>query len=237
MGNTYSVNDDLVLDTGQSVDDFLANTLTALQKIQMKEKARQRAFNFINDSNLRGRTVIPAFHIPQMKQIEIDLVIADLMTGAYVLETANTSEWTVKYETRAQKALEGLRFSASAEVAIADRENTGNGKITSIEVVDEFTRTETWILRATSATTFSIRGTVTGYLPEATVGVWFPEKDWDRSFNDYDFPPNASMLFEEFPIRLKITAGLVAFVDDDKFIFRTYSASYFRQMVGSITLA
>jgi hypothetical protein len=68
---TYSGDEDIVLDTGRSIDVFLDVSLTDLEKTGIKQKARERAFNRINDSYLRGKTVIPAVHIPTLKDVEM----------------------------------------------------------------------------------------------------------------------------------------------------------------------
>jgi hypothetical protein len=145
---TYSGDEDIVLDTGRSIDVFLDVSLTDLEKTGIKQKARERAFNRINDSYLRGKTVIPAVHIPTLKDVEKDFVITDLLRGAFVQETPNRSEWAKDYEERAMDRMKSLRFGASAEDAAPDPENVGDGYIDEVVTNDFSTRTETWILRA-----------------------------------------------------------------------------------------
>lgn len=234
MGTTYCTNSDLVLDSGKSLDAYLDVALTDEQKTTQKNKARERAYNFINDTYLVGRMVIPASHIPGLKQIEIDLVIADLMTDSFSMETANVSEWMEKYKERAEKTLENLRFDSSSENATADSENTGNGTVSTIVTNDNFTRTEKWILRASNATTFIVYGTLHGYLADLEVGIKYPEKDWSSIIKDYGLTLARELRFEEFPISLTITAGDVAFIQDDKFIFSTFAASYYKSRSGKI---
>lgn len=234
MGTTYCTNSDLVLDSGKSLDAYLDVALTDEQKTTQKNKARERAYNFINDTYLVGRMVIPASHIPGLKQIEIDLVIADLMTDSFSMETANVSEWMEKYKERAEKTLENLRFDSSSENATADLENTGNGTVSAIVTNDNFTRTEKWILRASNATTFIVYGTLHGYLADLEVGTKYPEKDWSSIIKDYGLTLARELRFEEFPISLTITAGDTAFIQDDKFIFSTFAASYYKNRSGKI---
>jgi len=228
------MNSDLVLDSGKSLDAYLDVSLTDEQKTTQKNNARGRAYNFINDTYLVGRTVIPAAHIPGLKQIEIDLVITNLMTDSFSMETANVSEWIEKYKERAEKALENLRFNSSSENAVANSENTGNGIASTIVTNDDFTRTEKWILRASNATTFTVFGTLHGYLADLEVGVKYPEKDWSSIIKDYGLTLSREIRFEEFPIALTITAGDIAFIQDDKFIFQTYSSSYYKNRVGKL---
>lgn len=234
MAVTYCENSDLVLDTGQDVSEFMKDSLNDTQINTRKDAARLRAYNKINDQHLIGRTLIPATHISGLREIEIDLVVGELMTGAFTMESSNMSEWAEKYIVRAKEALENLRFSASAEAAAADSQNTGNGTVSAIVTNDEFTMTELWILRATSATKFSVHGTLNKWLPQAEVDVQYPEKDWSGSIEDYGLSLYRSPRYEEFPISFLITAGATAFVQDDKFTFKTYSASFYRQRTGQI---
>lgn len=234
MGTTYCSNSDLVLDNGKSVDAFLDSSLSKSNKTSRKDSARDRAYNYINDRYLRGRTVIPASHILALKQIEIDLVIADLMTGAFASEEFSQSDWTEKYKERAEEALQNIRFDASYEAAEANSQNTGDGTVTGISVNNLFTKTEVWTLTALSATQFSVRGTITGNLPNADVGTAYPEKEWtSQGVMDYGLILS-SRNYEEYPVYFTINAGDTAFVQYDRFTIRVYSASYFRMREGNI---
>lgn len=232
--STYCNNDELVLDSGKNLNAYFDVSLTDLEKLEQKERARIRAFNYINENYLRGKTALPALHIPALKQIEIDLVITDLMTDSFSMETANVSEWTEKYKERAQKALDNLRYNASVDDIVADSENTGNGTVSTIVTNDNFTRTEKWILRASNATTFTVYGTLHGYLADLEVGTKYPEKDWSSIIKDYGLTLARELRFEEFPISLTITAGDAAFIQDDKFTFNAYAASYYKNRSGKI---
>lgn len=234
MGTTYCVNADLILDSGKSLDAYLDVSLIEEEKTVQKDNARERAYNFINDSYLVGRTIIPASHIPGLKQIEIDLVITDLMTDSFSMEIANTSDWTEKYKERAEKALENLRFDSSSGSAVADSENTGNGIVSEIVTNDGFTRTEQFILRACSATTFSVFGAFHGYLANLTTNIKYPEKDWVYRIGDYGLTSTNEVRFEEFPISLTINVGSIPFLQDDKFVFKTFAASYYKSRSGKI---
>jgi hypothetical protein len=233
---TYSGDEDIVLDTGRSIDVFLDVSLTDLEKTGIKQKARERAFNRINDDYLRGKTVIPAVHIPTLKDVEKDFVITDLLRGAFVQETPNRSEWAKDYEERAMDRMKKIRFGASAEDAAPDPENVGDGYIDEVVTNDFSTRTETWILRALDSTKFSVYGSQTGGLPQAQVGTKYPERDWGGYTSDYNFTyqPGGDMRFEVYPISFTIVAGDTAFSQHDKFIIKTYSSSFYKNISGRI---
>jgi hypothetical protein len=234
---TYCRDEDLVLDTGRSIDAMLDNSLNDNQKKAVKEDARTNAFNIINDQHLLGKTAIPAGHIPTLKEIEKHLALSLLLRGAYTLESPNRSEWIQDYEDKAIDALGKLRFCASAEDVVPDEENTGDGTVTEVRVIDEVTMTETWVLKAISSTEFSVYGTKTGYLRLLTVDIMYPEKDWVKFRKDYNFiyPENdADLKPELYPIRLTVNSGNTDFVEGDKFTFRTFSASYRHQYFGDI---
>ena len=227
---SYCRDVDLVLDNGRDIDNFFDVSLSDDDKKEVKDRARERAFNYINDRYLRGKTVVPARHIPNLKEVERDLVIGNFFSAAFSQEGPNRSDWSQFYLDRAEDALKNLRFGASAEDVFADPENTGNGTVGNIEVNDLLTRTETWILRASNDSKFDVYGSLSGYLRELTVGERYPEKDWTWALGDYGFDRyRTDMRWEEFPISLTITAGSIAFVQDDKFTFKTYAASYYRQ--------
>jgi len=230
---TYCVNADLVLDNGKSIDSLLDSDLNARQKTARKDAARLRAYNKINEQWLAGRTLIPATHIATLKEIEIDLVISDIMTGSFSMETLNTSDWTDKYTERAKEALEKLRFDASCEDATANSENTGDGTVSTITVNDHFTITELWTLIAMNATVFAVRGSKTGPLPNLAVGTPYPQKDWGTVVHDYGLLLHTRE-YESYPFYLTITAGATAFIQYDRFTFKTFAASYYRQTSGNI---
>jgi len=233
---TYCGDEDLVLDTGRSIDAFFDVSLTDNEKKELKQKARERSFNRINDDYLRGKTVIPAVHIPSLKDIEKDFVLTDLLRGAFTQETPNRSEWAKDYEERAMDRIKKIRFGASAEDAVPNSQNTGDGYIDEIVTNDTSTRTETWILRATQSDRFSVYGSQSGGLPQAEVGERYPEKDWGGYMSDYNFTyqPGGDQRFEIYPISFLITQGDTEFVQDDKFIIKAYSASFFRNISGKI---
>jgi hypothetical protein len=154
------------------------------------------------------------------------------------METSNTSEWSKKYEERAIDSLANMRYGASAEDVLPDKQNTGNGTVGEIVVNDDFTMSETWTLKANTADKFAVYGNVTGYLRELTVGAIYPEKAWGTTIDDYGFENimyNA-VRYAQYPIGLLITVGSIPFVDGDKFVFKTYAASYLRRMSGKLIM-
>jgi hypothetical protein len=98
------------------------------------------------------------------------------------------------------------------------------------------TRTEVWILRCLNSTTFSVYGNQTGGLPNATVGDRYPEKDWGGYTTDYNFTyePGGDMRHEMYPIGFTIVAGDTAFAQHDKFIIKTYAASFYKHVSGRL---
>ncbi|KKM21942.1 hypothetical protein LCGC14_1630360 [marine sediment metagenome] len=233
MATTYCVNADIVLDSGKSIDSLLDADLSSSEKTERKDAARLRAYNKINEQYLVGKTPIPATHIAALKEIEIDLVISDIMTGAFSGEITNVSDWTEKYMERAKETLENLRFDASSESAVADSQNTGDGTVGTIVVNDHFTVTELWTLIAQNLNVFTVRGSLTGPLPNLTVGNAYPEKDWGTVVNDYGLILHIRE-YEAYPIYLTVTAGATDFVQYDRFTFKTFAASYYRQRDGNI---
>ena len=230
---TYATNADYLLDSGQNVSLFMDVELTDEEKEKQKSNSGERAYNIINDY-LNGKTVIPARHIRIVKQIEIDFVLADVMTGAYTMETSNVSDWIEKYSSRAKEALNNIRYKASAEDVVANAENTGNGTIGAIVTNDMFTQTEQWILTCVSSTQFSIFGSVTGYLQNVTIGTQYPEADWTGQVGDYNFNSQAYPRFEQYPVSFKIENGSTVFVANDKFTFKTYQASFLINTSGRL---
>ncbi len=233
MATTYCVNTDIVLDSGKSIDSLLDADLNAAGITARKDAARLRAYNRINEQWLVGRTLIPATHIAALKEIEIDLIISDIMTGSFSMEMTNVSDWTEKYTERAKEALEKLKFDASSESAVADSQNTGDGTVGIIVGNDHFTITELWTLIAQNVNVFTVRGSLTGPLPNLKVGNAYPEKDWGTVINDYGLLLHTRE-YESYPIYLTVTAGVTAFVQYDRFTFKTFAASYYRQRDGNI---
>jgi hypothetical protein len=73
-------------------------------------------------------------------------------------------------------------------------------------------------------------------LPQVTVGERYPEKDWGGYTSDYNFAyqPGGDKRFEVYPLSFLITAGDVDFARDDKFILKSYAASFYRNISGKI---
>jgi hypothetical protein len=228
---TYASTSEIKLDTGRSIDTMMDEDLSATEKTNAIRSARERAFNFIN-SKIDGKTAIPAHHIPALKQVEIDLVIADVITGAFTLETANASEWAEKYKERANEVLDNLNFSASAEEPITYRSNTGNGRLKIISVNDEYAATEQFVFMALSASEFSVVGSVSGRFPNLDVGADYPDTDWTAgTISDYGLI-SSSLGFEEFPFQCKISEGATPFAKGDNFKVKIFGSSRSRDNIS-----
>ena len=228
MATTYSTNSDLTLFNGTSINDseygFFKSGMTPAQKSTLMDAARLKAYNFINDSYLINRTVIPANHISSLKQIEIDLVFSYMIRDSHVQQDMNQSDWQPKYEASI-KLLENIQFDASNETPVADSENVGNGTLTVLGLNEEYTQTEMWLFNANSATQFTVYGTATGNIPTLTVNVKYPEKDWTTLNRDYGFETVKSIKWIEFPFYIIINSGLIPFVQNDKFTLETYGST------------
>jgi hypothetical protein len=228
---TYASNSEIKLDTGRDIDSMMDEDLSTTEKTNAIRSARERAFNHIN-ARIDGQTAIPAFHIPVLKQVEIDLVISDVIAGAFTLQTANVSEWSEKYKERADQVLETLTFGAAAEEPIAHRSNTGDGRLKIIEVNDDMAKTEQFLFMALTADEFSIVGSVSGRLPNITVGDDYPSTDWTAgSVSDYGLV-STSLGYDEFPFYCKITAGSTDFVKGDNFKVRIFGSSQAKSTIS-----
>jgi hypothetical protein len=231
---TYCKDADLAMDTGKPIDTLFDTSLSDADIKKLKEKARVRAYNKINDHHLRGKTAIPAVHIPGLLEIEKDLAIASLLKGAYTMQGPNISEWAKSYEDQAIESLKMLRFGASADDVRPSSHNVGNGYVSEILTNDRSTVTEDWILKASASGRFNVWGSISGYLLDAEVGESYPEKDWSHYVEDYNFKRlyNADENPDLYPIQFTITQGSTEFAKNDTFVFRTYAASYFMKSSG-----
>lgn len=193
------------------------------QKEFYKTKSRVRAFNYINNRYLLGKTKVPAWHIERLDEIEVSLVIADVLRSSMTMQGVNVSDWVEMYRSRAIEALKRLEYDSSSEDATADSQNTGDGTVT-ITTNDNYTRTERWIIEAVSETQFYAYGEITGKLPEITVGIQYPAKEkYENPLDDEAL----ELTWEKFPISILIAAGSTAFAKHDRFTFTTYAASYY----------
>ena len=230
---TYASNADIQFDTGRPITALLDEDLSATEQENVIRVARERAYEKIN-AQLVGRTALPAFHIPSLKQVEIDYVISDLVVSAYTLETVNQSDWAEKYLNRAEEVLNNLHFEASAETPVAYRGNTGNGRLTIVDVFSEHCRTEVWTFRAINATEFTVIGSVQGTFPNLTVDVDYPEKDWSQGVSqDYGLTFSNYPTVGRTPFTCKITAGSTDFVDGDVFTVKMYSSASQKMGISS----
>ena len=222
---TYASNSEIVLDTGRPITALLDEDLTSSEQQSVIRTSRERAFNKINAA-LRGKTAVPAFHVPALKQVEIDYVISDLIISAYTLETVNQSEWAEKYATRASEVMTSLQFEASAETPVAYRGNVGNGRLTIIDVFSQHARSEVWTFRAQSATEFTVTGSISGTFPNLDVGSDYPDKTWTSgTMLDYGIRINNYPTVGNTPFTCKIVAGTTPFEEGDVFTFRMFASA------------
>lgn len=239
--STYCQNADLIMDNGRSINEYIDPTQS--ENPGIKNAARRQAYAEINDNYLKNRTLVPAFDkdgdltIPSLLYIEKDLAISYIMKATFSGETGNLSEWANHYRERAIEALKNLKWDATYSSPTANSQNTGNGTVTIHMLFEEFVRTENWILRATGSTTFSVYGTKSGRLPNATVGERYPEYDWNTYSTDYGLRIGSNKQWIEYPFHMTIAAGLVDFISDDIFYFATYSSHPLRQRSRRINLA
>lgn len=231
MAITYSTNADLIFDNGSELT--YPTELSDTQVETLKDNARERAYNHINDAHLFGRTAIPATHIPSLKQVEIDLVIADWIQSSFFQETANESANEELYRSRAETTLANLKFDAFAEVPAPDGQNIGNGTVTILKVNEFYARTELWTLEAQNATEFLIDGSISGVLPNITVDKTYPERD-QGSFYFSDYGRRSVIDYSKYPFQLIINSGVIPFERYDRFTFKIYQSSDYKNTVGYI---
>ncbi len=227
MSVTYSIFNNLRLDNGKHLIDYLDPKVSAADMQAVLDRGRDRAFALINaHENLRNQTMIPATHIPSLEQVEIDLVIYFVLASSYTQETTNISEWPKMYQERAMEMLANLQYSSIAEDAAAQAGNVGDGTVEVIDTNDDFMVNEIFTLDANSSQHFSVYGTVIGLLPSLTVGVQWPEQDWVYGPSDYGISGSwARLHYSEFPLVLLVTEGATPFGQGDKFLIRTWASS------------
>jgi len=226
---TYCINSDLVLDSGESIaDDFLAETLSDDEITTRLDTARERAYRQINGRHLKDFTLTPASLsvIPDLKFIEIDLVLSAVLGGGFAAGTKRKLP-TKFYYDRAMEALKNLQYPATASTPVAGSGNTGNGTISAITVNDEYAITETWTLIALNNLWFRVEGTRTKDLPDCEVDVSYPDITavglWGT---DYGLKKQVPVKeYTDYPISFKITSGTVDFAQYDTFTFKTWSAT------------
>lgn len=229
---TYASNSEILFDNGRDVNDLLDPSLDADGIRTTLRSARQRAFNTIN-ARLQGKTAIPANHIPVLRQVEIDMVLTDLISSAFTMETANISEWGEKYSQRFDDTLSNLFFIASAEASIAHRSNTGNGNLNMIEVNSETAKDELWTFSALSPTEFVVTGSVSGRYPNLTVGEDYPNPSETGYRTDYQLDVSYYPNFALYPFYCKVIAGTTPFAQYDSFKVQIYGSSSFGSRIST----
>jgi hypothetical protein len=235
---TYSANTDLTLDSGEDLSDFLKSSLSAAGKTTALDNARERAYRVINQQHLYDKTLTPASltTLPGLKQIEIDIVIANVLAGSFSAGSKRKIPEKL-YRDRATNALKALQYPATATSPTASSGNTGNGTVSAITCNDEITSTEIWRLIALSSSWFRLEGTRTKGLPDVEVGVAYPDIS-EHNFigSDYGKRYMRGKEYGDFPVYFTITAGDTAFEQYDFFTFNTFSASRPKQHQNKMVL-
>lgn len=231
---TYTVNSDIVLIDGKTVDSYFQGDISDAEIILQKNAARDRAYQEINQRWLKGKTAVPASHISsELKYIEIDLVISSLLGSTFTQNKSNESDWVGYYRRRAESALKSLRIPASADTPSAHSDNTGDGTVTINQISDQFTETEYWELVCISSTYFSVYGSKSGALENIEIGQYYPPLDRVAGSTDYGMGKRLfnerSFRWVEFPFHCTLVQGSTSFVLYDRFTFWTYSSTYRNQ--------
>jgi hypothetical protein len=109
----------------------------------------------------------------------------------------------------------GTLVAASAGSPVAGGGNVGNGTVTGIFVSDQYTKTEVWTLECIAAIPnggiFSVSGSVTGAMGNATVGSAYVSRNLTPATSEIGF---------------LINDGATDFADGDTFTIATTAANY-----------
>lgn len=242
---TYSVNSNLVLDSGENITTYLDDSLSGEDITTTLDNARERAYRTINEDWLRDKTAtvedgatlsIVITNIPKLKQIEIDLALGNILMGAFIAANIKSSKVSEFYTKRAESTLKILRFPSSATTPVAGSDNTGDGTISEITTNGDTTKNETWILIAQDSVYFTVMGNKTENLPSARVGYQYPELA--NLGADYGFKPNEELDdYGFFPVRFLITAGSTPFAIYDELRFQTFASSRRKKRRNTISLS
>jgi hypothetical protein len=222
---TYSLDSDLVLDTGQQLD--FSSDINRASQGNLKDSTRVKAYNFINNK-LRGKTATPASHISgQLKEIEKDFVIGWLIAAGLTQDAQSQSDWSQFYIDRANGALDGITYPASYSTVSSDSGNTGNGTLTISRASDTYTMTEEWELVYGGNNWWSVYGAKHGQLDDLETGTAYPDRERILSPNTYDGGVTGKYRrWNEYPFHCLIAEGATVFAIYDRFTFKTYKANY-----------
>jgi len=233
---TYSVNADIELDNGKSLDEAFGD-ISQADIILKKNNVRERAYQEINNKWLKGKSAVPATLLEdQLKYIEIDLALSNLLGATYTQEKPNQSKWVDYYRDRAENYLKNLRIPSSADVPTTHSENTGNGTINIHSVNDGIAETEYWELVCISNSYFSAIGSKSGKLAiDIEIGEYYPLSDVIYGTTDYGMRKlGGHYAWNKYPFQLTITNGSTDFAVYDRFTFWTYKASYKSNNIGTL---
>ena len=222
--DTYSTNDEILFHTGRSLDEYFAVGLTNPEIELLKDTVRERSYYFIN-GYIQGKTAIPSI-LPQMKMIEIDLCIYEILTDSYSGQEANISEYPEKYKENAIAMLDALQFGASNSLPESKNTNVGNGVLTILSLNESYLKSEMFEIRAQSATKFSVIGSSSQYIGQATLAEIFPEHNSSSLigvFSDYGAQSSSPRCIPfSFIIEMPIIDP-IPFLAGDIFTFMAYA--------------
>jgi len=225
MAGNYITNVNLlVFPNGKKFESYLDGDLKQSEKNTALDLIVTEAENWV-DSQLKGRTAVPATHIiSDCKQIALEYARALMLRDNPIITDDDKEKRAKQYFEQAENMIKGLRYCASADVAVASSQNTGDGTISVIAVDDNETITESWIVRCISEgdPSFDVIGSKTGALNpyDITDGVYPTQADSEK-YGD------------QRKLSFTITAGATDFADEDEFTFKTYAASWNKETFGS----
>lgn len=237
MAETYCTNNDIKYINGRQLTELFDMSLSEAEIEIQKDIARDRSFYKIN-AFIQGKTATPST-LPQMKQIELDFAISYLLTAAYSNVETNESDFANVYDERARELLESLQFPASNTEPEGCNTNTGNGTISVLNLKESFLKSETWFITAQNANNFSVEGSSSGYIGQATLSEIFPEHGSTSLagvFSDYGMSVSS---YRSIPFSFIIAMpeiDPISFVTGDNFTFRTYAGKdIIKSTTGRIT--
>lgn len=241
---TYCVNSDIVLINGKTIVNYVDKgiTLEAFELTEILDAAREAAYNNINDNFLRDKTAIPTDpaspHIPSLKEIEKNLVVAAIISSNFVQRQIGNSELGDYYHKLADEALAKLQYPPSSDNISYRASNTGDGILTIVTLNKAKCLTEHWQIQVLSPLYATVIGSRTGPLGlRLKPDEQYPnpsETGLNRS-TDYGFRHiSGSPQYEDYPFQILLTAGSTAWEIYDIIEFDTYSASRRRQRVGTL---
>jgi hypothetical protein len=241
---TYCENTDIALINGKAIINYIDKgvTLSTAEIDAILDAAREAAYNSINENHLRGRTAIPTDpaspHIASLKEIEKNLVVAEIISSNFAQRQIGNSELGDYYRKLGNGALEKLQWPASSDSIVYRASNTGNGILTVVSLNKAHCLTEHWQVQLLSSNYATVVGSKTGSLGlRLKPDEQYPNPE-DTGLNrktDYGFRNvSGSPQYEDYPFQILLTEGSTAWEVYDIIEFDTYAASRRRQIVGTL---